>query len=148
MAPLVTVICNLAHSSPRRVGLSNMLWAESSRNTPVREPGRKFMTTQLIQPTSTLHKEAKVEKRISLTKIMVLTDFSKVSDLALQYAVALARQFDARIYLTHIVTRFLPARTCSGRDQLSKNVPGSRARQSGHPAFRHAARHSARSPTS
>ena len=63
------------------------------------------MTTQLIQPTSTLHKEAKVEKRISLTKIMVLTDFSKVSDLALQYAVALARQFDARIYLTHIVTR-------------------------------------------
>ena len=63
------------------------------------------MTTQLIQPTSTLHKETKVEKRISLTKIMVLTDFSKVSDLALQYAVALARQYDARIYLTHIVTR-------------------------------------------
>ena len=63
------------------------------------------MTTQLIQPTSTLHKETKVEKRISFTKIMVLTDFSKVSDLALQYAVALARQYDARIYLTHIVTR-------------------------------------------
>lgn len=63
------------------------------------------MTTQLIQPTSTLHKETKVEKKISLTKIMVLTDFSKVSDLALQYAVALARQYDARIYLTHIVTR-------------------------------------------
>ena len=61
------------------------------------------MTTQLIPATPTLHKETKVEKRISLTKIMVLTDFSKVSDLALQYALALARQHDARIYLAHIV---------------------------------------------
>ena len=62
------------------------------------------MTTQLIPATSTLRKQAKAE-RISLTKIMALTDFSKVSDLALQYALALARQYDARIYLTHIVTR-------------------------------------------
>ena len=30
--------------------------------------------------------------------------FSKVSGLALQYALALARQHDARIYLTHIVS--------------------------------------------
>ena len=43
-------------------------------------------------------------KRVSLTKILVTTDFSEVSDRALDYAVALARRYDARIYLTHIIT--------------------------------------------
>jgi len=43
-------------------------------------------------------------KRVSLTKILVTTDFSKVSDRALDYAIALARRYDARIYLTHIIT--------------------------------------------
>jgi nucleotide-binding universal stress UspA family protein len=43
-------------------------------------------------------------KRISLTKILVTTDFSEVSDRALDYAIALARRYDARIYLTHIIT--------------------------------------------
>lgn len=62
------------------------------------------MSTQMIQPTQTLQKEVKAEKKISLTKIMVLTDFSEVSDLALQYAVPLARRYDARVYLTHILS--------------------------------------------
>jgi nucleotide-binding universal stress UspA family protein len=35
---------------------------------------------------------------------MVLTDFSEVSELALQYAMALARRYEARIYLTHVIT--------------------------------------------
>src|SRR6201993_5072478 len=43
-------------------------------------------------------------KRVSLTKILVTTDFSEVSDRALDYAIALARRYDARIYLTHVIT--------------------------------------------
>jgi nucleotide-binding universal stress UspA family protein len=62
------------------------------------------MSTQMVQPTQTVRKEVKADKRVSLTKIMVLTDFSEVSDLALQYALALARRYDARVYLTHILS--------------------------------------------
>jgi len=43
-------------------------------------------------------------KRVSLTKILVTTDFSEPSDRALDYAIALARRYDARIYLTHVIT--------------------------------------------
>jgi nucleotide-binding universal stress UspA family protein len=43
-------------------------------------------------------------KRVSLTKILVATDFSEASARALEYALALARRYDARIYLTHIIT--------------------------------------------
>src|ERR1700741_520361 len=43
-------------------------------------------------------------KRVSLTKILVTTDFSEVSDRALDYAIALARRYDARISLTHVIT--------------------------------------------
>jgi nucleotide-binding universal stress UspA family protein len=51
------------------------------------------------------HREQqKLQKRVSLTKILVTTDFSEVSDHALDYAVALARRYDARIYLTHVIT--------------------------------------------
>jgi len=42
-------------------------------------------------------------KRVSLTKILVTTDFSEVSDRALGFAIALARRYDARIYLTHVI---------------------------------------------
>ena len=42
-------------------------------------------------------------KKVSLTKILVTTDFSEVSDRALDYALALARRYDARIYLTHVI---------------------------------------------
>jgi len=34
----------------------------------------------------------------------VLTDFSPVSDLALEYALGLARRYDSRIYLTHVLS--------------------------------------------
>jgi nucleotide-binding universal stress UspA family protein len=43
-------------------------------------------------------------KRVSLTKILVTTDFSEASDRALDYAIALARRYDARIYLAHVIT--------------------------------------------
>jgi nucleotide-binding universal stress UspA family protein len=48
--------------------------------------------------------KADVNKRVSLTKILLTTDFSEVSDHALDYALALARRYDARIYLTHVIT--------------------------------------------
>jgi nucleotide-binding universal stress UspA family protein len=43
-------------------------------------------------------------QRVSLSKILVTTDFSEVSNRALDYAIALARRYDARIYLTHVIT--------------------------------------------
>jgi len=43
-------------------------------------------------------------QRVTLTKILVTTDFSEASDRALDYAIALARRYDARIYLTHVIT--------------------------------------------
>jgi len=45
-----------------------------------------------------------VEKKVSLTKILVTTDFSPESERALDYALALARRYDARIYLAHVIT--------------------------------------------
>lgn len=48
--------------------------------------------------------KVQAEKKLTLSKIMVMTDFSPVSDLALDYALAIARRYDARIYLTHIVS--------------------------------------------
>jgi nucleotide-binding universal stress UspA family protein len=59
--------------------------------------------TQMMQTAKAIH-GVKPEKTLSLTKIMVLTDFSEVSDLALQHALALARRYDARVYLTHILS--------------------------------------------
>ena len=57
---------------------------------------------QVLEPT----KKAVVDstKRVLLTKILVTTDFSEVSDHALDYAIALARRYDARIYLAHVIT--------------------------------------------
>jgi len=43
-------------------------------------------------------------KRVTLSKILVTTDFSEVSNRALDYAIALARRYDARIYLAHVIT--------------------------------------------
>ena len=43
-------------------------------------------------------------KRVSISKILVTTDFSAVSDHALDFALSLARRYDARIYLAHVIT--------------------------------------------
>jgi len=63
-----------------------------------------FMTTPLMQPTQNLRKEMQGNTKISVTRIMLMTDFSKVSEQALEYASAVARRYDARIYLTHIIS--------------------------------------------
>jgi nucleotide-binding universal stress UspA family protein len=47
--------------------------------------------------------KAPAEKRVALAKILVATDFSLVSDRALDFAASIARAFDSRIYLTHII---------------------------------------------
>lgn len=55
---------------------------------------------QVMEPI----REVRADQKISLARIMVLTDFSGASDLALQYAIALARRYEAKIYLTHIIS--------------------------------------------
>jgi nucleotide-binding universal stress UspA family protein len=57
---------------------------------------------QVIEPKQPVRVENKT--RVLLTKILVTTDFSEVSDRALDYAIALARRYDARIYLAHVIT--------------------------------------------
>jgi nucleotide-binding universal stress UspA family protein len=57
---------------------------------------------QTLEPQEKTKKD--VSKRVSISKIMVTTDFSEVSDHALDYAIALARRYDARIYLAHVIT--------------------------------------------
>jgi nucleotide-binding universal stress UspA family protein len=44
-----------------------------------------------------------ISKKVSLTRILVTTDYSPESDRALDYALALARRYDARIYLAHVI---------------------------------------------
>jgi len=65
------------------------------------------MTTRVMEPVGRepIHAGHAVtaEKRVALSQIMVLTDFSEVSDVALEYALALARRYDARLYLTHVI---------------------------------------------
>jgi hypothetical protein len=56
-----------------------------------------------MQPATAML-EVQGDKKPSLSSMMVLTDFSGVSDLALEYALALARRYDSRIYLTHILS--------------------------------------------
>jgi nucleotide-binding universal stress UspA family protein len=42
-------------------------------------------------------------QKVSLTRILVTTDYSPESDRALDYALAVARRYDARIYLAHVI---------------------------------------------
>lgn len=44
-----------------------------------------------------------VSKKVSLAKILVTTDYSRESERALDYALAVARRYDARIYLAHVI---------------------------------------------
>ncbi len=55
--------------------------------------------TQVIEPKE----KPEHARKVSLTKIMVTTDFSPESDRALDYALSLARRYDARIYLAHVL---------------------------------------------
>ncbi len=42
--------------------------------------------------------------QVSLSKIMVATDFSPASERALEYAISIARRFSSKIYLSHVIT--------------------------------------------
>ena len=44
------------------------------------------------------------QKLVPVARIMVATDFSAYSDQALDCAVSLARRFNSKIYLTHVIT--------------------------------------------
>ncbi len=57
---------------------------------------------QIMDPKEQIRKPA--IKRVAFSKILVTTDFSEVSDRSLDFAIALARSYDARIYLTHVIT--------------------------------------------
>ena len=49
-------------------------------------------------------KHFKTNTRISLSNILVTTDFSKVSKNALPFAAALARQYEAKIIVAHALS--------------------------------------------
>jgi nucleotide-binding universal stress UspA family protein len=76
--------------------------SSGAERTWIAEMFKEEVMLQVAEPK----KKAKIEisKRLSLSKILVATDFSEVSDRALDYAIALARRYDARIYLAHIIT--------------------------------------------
>lgn len=44
------------------------------------------------------------DKMIRLAKILVATDFSPISNRALDYAISLARRYGSQIYLTHVIS--------------------------------------------
>jgi nucleotide-binding universal stress UspA family protein len=61
--------------------------------------------TQVMEPKAIQEISIpEISKKVSVTKILVTTDFSPESDRALAYALALARRYDARIYLAHVLT--------------------------------------------
>jgi nucleotide-binding universal stress UspA family protein len=65
---------------------------------------------------------------ISITKILCPVDFFPASDAAVNYAVGLAANYDARIHLLHVITPLLPTAyeyaidTTSIMDSLEKNA--------------------------
>jgi nucleotide-binding universal stress UspA family protein len=48
--------------------------------------------------------QAETAKRIRLANALLLTDFSSSSELALPYAVALARQYSGKVYVVHVIS--------------------------------------------
>ena len=61
-----------------------------------------------------------VARLVGLKTILVPIDFSAVSEKAIAYAVAFARQFDAQITLLHVVDLF--QETAAGSDQLRESA--------------------------
>jgi nucleotide-binding universal stress UspA family protein len=60
---------------------------------------------------------------VSLSRILVATDFSKTSDRALEHALALARTYNSRIFLTHVIPVDLmmaPELTEASREKMRK----------------------------
>src|SRR5580704_1362491 len=63
--------------------------------------------TRTIEKAETKVLEGKIlleSKMVRLTNILVGMDFSAASERALEYALALARRYEARLYLAHVIT--------------------------------------------
>jgi nucleotide-binding universal stress UspA family protein len=43
-------------------------------------------------------------QRVRLANALLLTDFSPNSELALPYAIALARQYNGKVYVVHVIS--------------------------------------------
>src|SRR6516225_12019400 len=100
--PVVTVHCDLCHRVPGR-DIRGYDRGDCSRPAITLRKGGSFMTTHAMEPTEIVQKQVRADKKMSLAKIIVLTDFSNTSDLALEYTLALARRYDSHIYLTHVL---------------------------------------------
>ena len=61
-------------------------------------------TTEKTEEKTLGSKMAVESKMVKLTNILVGTDFSPASERALEYALSLARRYEARIFLTHVIT--------------------------------------------
>jgi nucleotide-binding universal stress UspA family protein len=57
----------------------------------------------VVQATESKQTGVLANELVSFANILVATDFSPVSDHALEYALSLARRYDGRIYLTHVI---------------------------------------------
>jgi nucleotide-binding universal stress UspA family protein len=53
---------------------------------------------------ATAPKNVLSNQRVQLDRILVATDFSPVSTRALDYAVSLARRYESRVYLAHVIS--------------------------------------------
>jgi nucleotide-binding universal stress UspA family protein len=81
--------------------LATRMLLEPSRQDDVRFPeGEASMkTTEEDKDVVQL-----AQKRVNLVNILVPTDFSPSADSALAYAMTLAKRYDSRIYLAHVLT--------------------------------------------
>jgi nucleotide-binding universal stress UspA family protein len=46
------------------------------------------------------------EMRLALKKILVLTDFSEASETAIPFAISISRNYEAKLYILHVLTPF------------------------------------------
>ena len=53
---------------------------------------------------ATAPKNVLPNQRVQLDRILVATDFSPISTRALDYAVSLARRYESRVYLAHVIS--------------------------------------------
>jgi len=82
------------------------------------------MTNEEKQPISTPAELTPVETpgRVEISNIIVATDFSPASERALDYALAIARRYDAHVYIVHAIRPDLytlrPPEAASGMIEL------------------------------
>src|SRR6516164_10513750 len=70
-----------------------------------------------------VNQQTKPRPSLSLTRILVATDFSKSSDRALEHALCLARTYSSRIFLAHVIPVDLmmaPELAEASRDQMRR----------------------------